>query len=367
VIRSIAAGAVGVLVGLAACGGAPVRLAALDDMERVRGAAATQQDARLAAEVYARAEQERALARDAHAAGDDVGATLHAERASAAYGHALAVARLARATAELADSQKALDDATTQEASLDASRARLDAEAEELQHRVTIARARVLPASSSPATPEREAARSAAARSLAMQARLLCAAARLTAPDAPGLADADMGVAGLDEPRPKGRDLIDDAARVREHCLDVLTRARRAAGPDAGSADALLAELSAAGGWDPGRDERGVAITLHDVFRGADLTDAAAARLNDLGRVAAAHPLFGVQVVVHDAKAAAPNETTDTRRADAAVHALVHGGADPAHVRAELAGALAPVVDPSDVRGRARNERLEVVFVGSGR
>jgi hypothetical protein len=361
--------AVGAAVAFAACGGAPMRVAALDNVDRVRSSAGAQEGATLAPETYARAEQERDLARTAHAAGDDVGATLHADRAAAAYGHALVVARLARAMLELADAQKSLDEATGQERELEASRAKLDLDARELEQRVRITRERVLPASSAPATPEREAARLVAARSLAMQAKLLCSAARLVAPDAGGLADADGEVVALDErlaknPRPAP---IDDAGRARRHCLDILTRARRGASDDGGAADALLAELSAAGGWDPVRDERGVAVTLHDAFRGSGLTTDGAAKLKNLGGVAAAHPHFALQVVVHDTRAPAANETIDAKRGDAAVHALVEGGTAASHVRVELAGARVPIVDPSDVKGRERNERLEVVFVGTGR
>jgi hypothetical protein len=337
-------------------------------MERVRSARDVEECSRLAPEVYARAEQERALAREARASGDELGATLHAQRAVAAYQHAMAVARLARATAELADAQKSLDDATLQEKALEASRARLEREAEELEQRVRIERERKLPASSLPTTPEREAARMVAAQSLATQARLLCSAARLVVADAPGLSDAEKDVASVADrlAKRKGAVPIDDAARARARCLDVLTRARRGGGDDVTAADGLLAELSAAGGWDPARDERGVVVTLHEVFRGAELTESAASRLQELGRVAAAHPRFGVQVVVHDARALAADADGDAKRAAAAVQALVRGGATDSRLRAELAGARVPIVDPNDAAARGRNERLEVVFVGGG-
>jgi hypothetical protein len=71
-----------------------------------------------------------------------------------------------------------------------------------------------------------------------------------------------------------------------------------------------------------------------------------------------------VLVVVHDAVAPGPRDDTDTRRADAAVQALVEGGAAGARIATELAAADLPVVDPTDVRHRPRNERLEIVFVG---
>jgi outer membrane protein OmpA-like peptidoglycan-associated protein len=358
--------AIGAAVAFSQCGGAPARLAALDDLERVRSAAGAREGARLAPEMYARAEQERALAQEAHASGDDVGAALHAQRAVASYDHALAVARLARATAELTDAQRSLDDATAQEQALETSRSRLERDAQELEDRARVTRQRLYPAPSATLTPEREAARMVAARSLATQARLLCAAARLAVADAPGLSDADGEVVALTERLAKGARPapIDDAARARAQCLDVLTRGRRGANDGAGESDALLAELSAAGGWDPARDERGVTVTLHDAFRGAQLTDKATARLKELGRVAASHATFAVQVVVHDATGAALNDPMDPRRAEAAIQALVSGGAAAPRVRAELAGAQVPIVDPGDAKARARNERLEVVFVG---
>jgi hypothetical protein len=353
---------------LVACGGGPLRVAAIDDMERARGGPAAQEGARLAPEAYARAEEERRIALAQHAAGDDVGAVLHAQRALAAYDHAVAFVRLARATTELADAQKGLDDASAQAGTLEAARARLDTEATELEERARVVRERLLPARSE-AAPEREAARLVAAKALALEARLLCDAGRLVAPDAAGLDVADAEVKLLDQ-RLASRvhaAPIDDAARARARCLDVLTKARRASGDDAGKADALLTELSAHGGWDPVRDERGVVVTLREPFRGRDLASDAQVRLAELGKVAAAHPGFGLQVVVHDAQATATHDDSGARRADAAVKALVSGGEPSARIQPEQAGAQAPLVDPSDTRQRARNERLDVVFVVAGR
>jgi flagellar motor protein MotB len=123
--------------------------------------------------------------------------------------------------------------------------------------------------------------------------------------------------------------------------------------------------MSAAGGWDPVRDERGVVVTLHDAFHGQDLNAEAGKRLRDLGRVAAAHPGFALQVVVHDAEPPRAKDPTDAHRASAVVDALVAGGATAARVRSELAGDRAPLVDPRDARHRARNERLDIVFVAA--
>jgi hypothetical protein len=332
--------------------------------------------------MFARAERERQIALAAHDGGDDVLAKLHAERAIAAYGHALVVARLAVALAEQADAQRALDEAMTREQSLDVSRANLESEASALQERVRTARERLQPAASEAASADRAAARLAAARSLAIEARLLCGAARLLVENAPGAADAETALAAVDADlarggRPPKRGVnqvdatdagstepIDEAGAARARCLDVLTRSRRAAGND-GRGDALLAELSASGDWSPVRDERGVVVTLRGAFRGVELTDDAHAKLQTLGQIAAAHPGFALQVVVHDAQPHVP-AGSDEKRAEATVKTLVTAGAAAPRVKAELAGALAPVVDPGDPAYRARNERLDVVFVAGG-
>ena len=330
------------LLLMAGCASSPLRVAAIDDMERVRMAAGAQEGALLAKEVYARAEQERTLALAAHAQGDNVGAVLHAQHAVAAYDHGLALARRARAEMEAADAKKALQDSTEQLQGLDVSRAKLESDATELERRVQIARNRMLPAASASASGDHESARLVATTSLATEAHLLCAAARLVATDAEGLSDAEAAVAKLGEqlekrPHPAP---IDDAARARVRCLEVLTRARRGFGEDGDRADALLTELSAAGGWDPSRDERGVVVIMQGAFQGTVLGASSAAKLKDLGRVAAAHPTFSVQVVVHDAQTA--GAATDAKRGDAAVKALVDGGAQLARVKAESAGASRP-------------------------
>ncbi len=358
------------------CGSAPIHLTSIDEVERIRVTPAAREGALRAPEVSARAEQERTFALAAHAAGDNVSATLHAERAIAAYGHALGVARLAVAMAEQADAQRALDDATAQAQALEVSRAAVELDTTELMQRAEVLRNRVLPAPSAAAAADREAARLSAARSLAAEARLLCGAARLVATDAAGLTDAEADLAALDSklarPQPHARDRdgttdhvepIDNAGAARARCLDVLTRARRGTGDDDGQNDALLAELSASGGWAPARDERGVIVTLRGAFHGVELSEDGQAKLKVLGQVAAAHPGFAVQVVLHDAQAPSAGDKADTRRADAAIKALVAAGALPSRVKAELVGARAPVVDPGDAF-RGRNERVEVVYVG---
>jgi outer membrane protein OmpA-like peptidoglycan-associated protein len=232
---------------------------------------------------------------------------------------------------------------------------------------VKIAHEMLLPAKTGPADPQREEARLVAARALATQARLLCGSAKLLAPQTAGLPEAEQELTALDKTleQGKGAPAIDAAARARASCLGVLTKARRAAqATGAGQADALLAELSAAGGWDPTRDERGVVVTLRNVWKGNGLAPEMEARLKELGRVASAHPGFAVQVVVHDATHPSPAEQqANTQRAEAAVKALTAGGAAAGKVKGETAGARNPVVDPQDAKARARNARVEIVFV----
>jgi len=106
---------------------------------------------------------------------------------------------------------------------------------------------------------------------------------------------------------------------------------------------------------------------MRSAFKGEKLTPEAEASLRDLGRVAAAHPTFAVQVVLHDATAPAAGEiVTNQKRGEAIVQTLVGSGATAAKVKVEQAGARAPVVDPKDARHRDRNARVEVVFVSSG-
>jgi hypothetical protein len=335
------------------------------EAERARTALA---DARtLAPQAYAEADQALRAAREADAAGDKEAASLHAERALAAYQHAVAIARLARATDEELRAKEALGHASEQLTRFSIARSAAEREADDFDRQLKIAREAQLPAPSGPADPERERARLVAAGSLAVQARLLCSAARLVSAQAAGLAEAEAAVADVEKrvderkkPAP-----IDAAGRARATCLSVLTKARRAGAADAEKADELLGELSRAKLADasPSRDERGVVVTLRSTFRGDALAPEAENRLKELGRVAAANPGFALQVVVHDG-ATSPSREQNKRRGDAALSALKSGGASK--MTLEQAGARAPLYDPADAKRRGQNARLEIVFVGSG-
>ncbi len=366
-VRTFGGLAVALALASQGCGaGAHGTGASMAEVERLRAGAGAKDAAELAPQAFARADGERQLAKKASSDGDDTAASIYAERAIAAYSHAFVLARLARATRELTESNVALAAAKEQERQLSTSRATVEREGDELDKQLKIARETLAPAPSGPADPAREAARLVAARALATQGRLLCGAAHLLSPAVTGLVDAEKALDDLDKQLERAKTApIDPSARARATCLTVLTRARRAAeGSGSGQADALLTELSQTAGWDPARDERGVVVTIRNAFKGAAITLEAETRLKELGRVAAAHPAFAVQVVIHDASTpSAADALINGKRGEATSAALVSGGATAGRVKVELAGARAPLVDPSDAARRARNARLEVVFV----
>jgi flagellar motor protein MotB len=355
-------GSAGSVTGCATTQIANPRLAEVD---RVRETPAAKEAAALAPQAYARAEAERAEAKKAQSGGDQVAALLYADRGVAAYGHAFVLARLARATRENDDAQAALAIAAQQTRDLAASRQQTDAEGDQLEKTLAVTREAQPTLASGPVDAKREAARLVAARALVAEARLLCGAARLVSSEAPGLADTEKEAADLDaqieaKPHPAP---IDAAARVRAKCLEKLTAARRTSAKVTGS-DELLAEVSARGGLAPSRDERGVVVPLRDIFDGAGMAKKAEPLVAELGRIAAAHPDVGVQVVVHDATAPSKSDAEgDAKRADVVVRALVAAGAVAERVRGETAGARAPIVDPTDAAHRAMNARVDVVFV----
>jgi hypothetical protein len=390
---------------IAALGCAPVpRPSVLADVDRVRQGAAALEAKTYAPGGYAHAEKLRREADAAFEDGDTAGAHLLGERALAAYAHAAVLARIARAETSARQSTSAVSKSTAELSTIEADQARVAAEAEALELRLKAAQDAQV--GSGAADPEREKARVAAARSLSLQARLLCGAARMllaggspgetgappspasppsspsrSAPKAPSsasplappspaslavqLEEAMAAVTKLDGDLASGGPApIDQASRSRAGCLAVLTAVRRAATPISkapGAGDALLAALSAAGTWSPSRDDRGVTVTLRGLFKGDALTPAAASRLAELGRIAAAHPTFPVVIVLHqDKELAKKDERASLGRAELIVKALKAERAT--RVEGVLAGAVAPVVDPEGP-DRARNARVEVVFV----
>lgn len=379
-------------------GCAPVpRPGVLAEVEQVRGSAAAKEARAQAPASVAHAEKLGREADAAFEAGDTAGAQILGERALAAYAHASAIARIARAEAALRESSALESKAKAELAGLDADQTRVLAEAEALELRLKVAVDAQPIVPSGAADPDREKARVEAARALALQARLLCSAGKLLLEGAPAAASSEApkpapaspsapSTAAAAAPSPKtlatrleeataavtkldadlaagGPAPIDQASRARAGCLAALTGIRRAATPIAkapGAGDALLTELSATGTWSPSRDDRGVAVTLRNLFKGEALTPAGSSRLAELGRIAAAHPTFPVVVVVHQDKEPAKTDKTQASRAELVVKALKAERAP--RVEAVLAGAAMPVVNPKGAN-RARNARVEVVFV----
>jgi hypothetical protein len=357
------------------------------------GQGATAAEARTYAPgALAHAEKLRREANLAFAAGDSAGSQIIGERALAAYAHAQALSRIARTETATVDAEAKLRAAKKELTELDAEQARVAAEAEALELKIRVARDAQPIQPSNKAPPEREKARLAAARSLALQARLLCAGARLltggsgeaSAASAPASAeklaaqleeaaralaklDAELGPAATAAP-------IDAATRARAGCLAALTAIRRAATPVSrapGVGDALLAELSAAGSYAPSRDDRGVSITLRGLFNegraptkdGSGLiSPAGAARLAEIGKIAAAHPAFPVEVILHHDKVLAPKDEPVHRARAEAIAKAIAKAAHGLKIEPIVAGNAVPLVDPAGT-DRARNARVELVFV----
>jgi flagellar motor protein MotB len=370
------AASIGLTIG---CGGASTSgVVKVSEAERTRAGLFGRDAQTLAPQAFAEADQALRAAKEAERAGDMVAAELHAEHAVAAYQHAIAIARLTHATDEETQAKEALARASEQAARFAAARKAAEREADDLEKQIKVAREAERPGAAGPADPDRERARLVSAQALATQGRLLCSAARLVSAQAPGLAEAEAAITDLEkklEASPKPAP-IDQAARARAACLAALTKARRTGAPDSDASDALLGELSrsidpkATRTTDlaPSRDERGVVVTLRTLFpagKTEKLSTEGESTLKDLGRIAAAHPGFGVQVVIHDASTpSAADISLDKKRGEAITKALTEGGASAAKTKVEQAGSRAPVFDPSDAKRREKNARIEIVFVG---
>ncbi|MGK3996627.1 hypothetical protein [Sorangium sp. So ce1024] len=190
--------ALGALV--AACAPIP-RPTVLDELEHVRAGAAAAESKQHAPGAFARAEKLRAEALAALERKDQSGAQILGEQAVAAHAHAHALSRVARAEAAEAEAKAQGSTSEASLAGLEAEQARVAAEVDALDMRIKVARDAQPVVPSGKADPDRERARLAAARSLALQARLLCGAARLLiAPAQPAVAQAGGAQAGDAQP-----------------------------------------------------------------------------------------------------------------------------------------------------------------------
>ncbi|WP_437744567.1 hypothetical protein WMF39_05890 [Sorangium sp. So ce1504] len=172
----------GVLLG--ACAPIP-RPAVLDELDHVRAGAAAAESKRHAPGAFARAEKLRGDALAALESEDRSGAQILGEQAIAAHAHAHALSRVARAEAAETEAKAQRSAGEASLAGLEAEQSRVAAEVDALDMRTKVARDAQPVVPSGKADADREKARLAAARSLALQARLLCGAARLLIAPAP--------------------------------------------------------------------------------------------------------------------------------------------------------------------------------------
>ena len=360
-MRTSAITLLGSAVLLAACAShAPPAKDVTTEARRIRDGADMADAKAQAPQIFAQGDEEIARARAQIAEGDETGASIHAETAQALFYRARIQARLARAQADALDADRQATNALTERESLEKTRRDLTRTSEELDVKLRIAREKAFPAPSGPASPERDQARRAAARSLAAEARLLCTAARLVGASNDEATQAEADITSLERETLSAGQELDKAARVRVKCLSVLERARKDEVRAGSANDALLASLGAAG-FAPNRAEQGVAVTLTNAFDGARLNVAASQRLTELGRIAREEKV-GVELVIHDDRDPASADA-DKAKGELAVTALVAGGAERANVKVELPQARLPLFDQKDAARRSRNARVEVIFV----
>jgi hypothetical protein len=344
------------------------------EADNMRKTPAAQTAASLAPEAFAHADKLRRDAELAYQQGDLGAAQILAERAVAAFQHALVLARIAYAADNANRARFALRTAEKSLAENESDLGRVSAQADDLELRIKVIKDAAPLVSSGGADGLREQARLASARSLTLDAKLLCGAARLVGAETEMLTHAQGLVEEVDkriasQPRPAP---IDAAMRARAECLAALTAARRpaSAASTMGKSDQLLAELSAMGGLSPVRDDRGVVVVLRDAFAGKELSRENRERVEALGRVARAHADFPLQVVVHAAGAKAGVARTDAaqdrQRGETVSKALVQAGAHGERIMVEAAGTAHPLLDPALMRDPARNERIEIIFVDPG-
>lgn len=394
--------------GVVSCG-APARPPAMARMAEVHAAPATAEAETWSPQAHAHALELEARAEAALRDGDADRAAALAEHAIAAHEHAWVLARLARAERRRLDAEKELAEQRRALGELRAQHQQLSSDAAALELRAEVARSG-LPAFSQEAPPaERREARRRAVAALAAQARLLCVSARLLGEEqsvAPVLARLDE----LDRQLESGAEAkLEQAMELRSRCLDAISAVRRenaapAARPDSGGppassgapsaraasptvsasptastdpagaerspraraasplpADVLLDELSAAGAA-PSRDERGVAVSLRELS-GPDgkLSERARAELERLVRVSEAHPDFPVLLVGHSAG----GSTAEVDRQLQLLRAAL-ADAGVSRLAVESVGDRQPLLPARSPAARARNQRIELVFVAPG-
>ncbi|MFO0666333.1 MAG: hypothetical protein U0174_20425 [Polyangiaceae bacterium] len=333
--------AFGMFLAIVGCGGAALTGVHTQDVEAIRGRAVSAGAASGAPLALASGDAARARAKSYRANGDVTSAGIEDDRAIANYQRAIALTRASVAERALATATSEQTRTKEQLAIAIAEREKAERIAEDYEQKNKVLESLAAP-DATQKSPEREAARLEAAKSFRAQAQLLCHAAGILGADTKAADDR------LREAQGAPRD-IDLATQARATCLSVLTQGRRAAGDKPGHPDALLGELASAKQWDVVRDERGVVVTLRSVFAGSSVTKPTEDALLELGRVAAAHALYKVQVAQFG-EAPSPARKTSL---------------EGALKNAKLPTSVVSVGDALPVsRDRAaRNERVEIVFI----
>jgi outer membrane protein OmpA-like peptidoglycan-associated protein len=371
---------------------------------QVRSSPAAAEAETWAPQAHARALALEQRAEQAFQNGNAEEADLLAEQAIAVHEHAWVLTRLARAERRRLDAQAELDEQRRALGELQAQHQRLAAEAAALELRSQVLESALPLPPHEASAPERQRARRRAAETLSAQARLLCVGARLLG-ERERVAALILRLDALDSTLESaaGSRLLEAATELRAECLAVISAVRRqnsapaahSRGPGpAGSAvavapattgtrvtvadraatpvtvappgpipaDMLLDELSAAGAA-PSRDERGVAVSLRELF-GSDgsLTETARAELARYGQVAGRHPDFPVLLVGHSASAGGKGDVE--RQLAAVSSALTSSGVSKVEVWS--VGDREPLLPPRSPTARVRNQRIELVFVAPG-
>jgi hypothetical protein len=342
----------------------------------VRASPAAEEAATWAPQAHAHALELEERAERALGAGDAKTAELLGERAIAAHEHAWALTRFARAERRRLSAEAELETQRQALAELRTQHQRLAAEAAALELRSRAARDALPLPPHEASLPERQQARRRAAASLSAQGRLLCVGARLLGENE-RVAPLILRLDELDQKLASGGPvkLLETAAELRAACSSLISDVRRSAvqrpasgerssGPIGGPlpADVLLDELSAAGAA-PSRDERGVSVSLRDLFaKDGSLTEKARAELARLGQIAGHHPDFPLLLVGHSAS---PRAGSNVDQKLGAVREQL-AGSGISNIAIWSVGDRAPLLPARAPTANARNERIELVFVAPG-
>jgi hypothetical protein len=338
--------------------------------EQVAESQAAVEARKYAPQAHASAEKYRAEANFLHNDGRQEEAAAAGDQALAAYSEAFALARIAKAEEKLSAAQAALSKAEQNLAHLDQLQTQIsaDADAFELRARVHLDSESLQDVDNMSA--ERSKARQQAARQLAAEAGLLCLATRLLDGNAPGLVETKQDLEKLEKELSFGsiqKDIYPRAAALRSECLKKLTIARRSEvtrAPDSAASDRLFKELTDSGKVFAYRDDRGVVVNLGGVLdKNGSLTEASGDALRLLGATAKMHPAFPLMLVVHSVK---HNDEKQAQKVIALAQDVLTAAGAPS-VTPHSVGSAQPIVNPRLDGAEKKNERIEIVFVVSGR